>query len=109
MEGVPNEARSYLTGANIGEGNLDSRGGGTLVSSAEQPTLKDYENIFGIPCLTRPLHARVKNPAHLCPPQVPRAATFASIDSVESATTGEHFPQPVVRSSPVTDADLNGT
>jgi len=49
MEGVPNEARSYLTGANIGEGNLDSRGGGTLVSNAEQPTLKDYENIFGIP------------------------------------------------------------
>lgn len=48
MEGaISNDSRSYLTGVNIGEGNLNSIGGGTYTATAEQPTIADYENIFG--------------------------------------------------------------
>lgn len=48
MEGaVSNDSRGYNQGTNIGEGNIQGNGGGTYTSTSTQPTLQDYENIFG--------------------------------------------------------------
>jgi hypothetical protein len=47
MEGRTQESRSYVDPSYIGDGNPGSLGGGTYTNTSSDPTVQDWENIFG--------------------------------------------------------------
>lgn len=47
MEGRTQESRSYVDPTYIGDGNPGAQGGGTYTGQSSDPTVQDWENIFG--------------------------------------------------------------